>query len=183
MIFLLGSFICYLIKNNKVKDIYKTINYLFILMLYNTFINDFYLYNMAMFSYGIYIIFTLLITRTILNKYKSGYKVWEYIITILINLTTLMNYNGEYDGILYVIFLTIVVIVCYVLRYGPAFIICLISILINVLLLTRTFWLNIPWWIYILVVGGILIGFAIYNEANDKPKNSKINKLKDHLDL
>ena len=173
-----GTLACYLIKNNKVKDLYKAILYVLGLSLYNTIINDLNINDIAALSIGIYILLTLLITRTIFKKYGNGYKVWEYILCSLINLIAIGNYNSQFDGIIYCLFLTIIVIVCYILRYGPAFLICLISILFNVVLLIGS---SMPWWIYVLIIGFILIIFAIHNEVKDKKDNNK--SLKKYLDL
>jgi len=184
IILLTGSITCYLIKENEVKDRFKALTYTLFLILYNFIIYDLNLNTNSMFNYGIYILYTLLITRDILKKYNNNYKIFEYLSCILINLITLTNYSSEFDGIIYVIFLTFIVIISYIKKYGPAFITCLISILINVLLLTRTFWLNIPWYIYILIIGSILVSFAIYNEIKDKNNDdNKIKLFKDHLDL
>ena len=90
--------------------------------------------------------------------------------------------TNEYDGIIYFIFLAILIIISYLYKLGPIFLISLISIVLNSIILTRSIFGNIPWWIYILVIGGILIGFAIHNEAKDKNKNEK-ETIKDRLDL
>lgn len=37
-------------------------------------------------------------------------------------------------------------------------------LLLNVLLQTRSYWGNLPWWAYLLIAGSILIGVASYNE-------------------
>ncbi|MBP2242342.1 hypothetical protein J2Z40_002916 [Cytobacillus eiseniae] len=37
-------------------------------------------------------------------------------------------------------------------------------LLLNVFLQTRSYWGNLPWWAYLLIVGSILIGVASYNE-------------------
>ena len=53
-------------------------------------------------------------------------------------------------------------------------------------ILTKTFWLSIPWWLYILLVGSILVGFAIYNEIREKKDNNvknRIENIKDNLNL
>jgi len=172
-----GTLASYLIKTNKVKDLYKAILYILGLLLYNTIINDLNVNNISVFSVGIYIILTLLLTRTILKKYGNGYKVWEYILCSLINLFAIANYTSQFDGIIYCLFLTIVVIGCYIFRYGPIFLICLISILLNVILLIGS---SMPWWIYILIIGFILIIFAIYNEIKDKKDDTSLKK---YLDL
>lgn len=82
------------------------------------------------------------------------------------------------DGIIYVMFLTLLVIISYIYKLGPIFLICLIFILLNVFILTKTFWFSIPWWLYILLVGSILVGFAIYNEIREKKDNNVKNKIK-----
>ena len=86
-------------------------------------------------------------------------------------------YSSQTDGVIYVAFLSIIVILSYIFKFGPIFLICLIFIILNVLLLIG----SMPWWIYILIIGGVLIGFAIYNEAKDNQKE-KIS-IKKHLDL
>lgn len=176
-----GSFICYLIKNNKIKDIYRAFLYILCLVLYNTILVDLGVGNLASLSAIAYILVLIFMTRTILKKYGEGYKIWEYIFCIIINLIVLGSYTNEYDIIIYIVLLTIVVIISYILKYGPIFLICLISIVINSLILTRTIWGAIPWWLYILIIGGILIGFAVYNEVKDK--KDKDNSIKKYLDL
>jgi len=173
-----GSFVCYLIKNNKVKDTYKALLYILGLVLYNTILTDLGLSYLSSLTLISYIVVLILITRTILKKYGENYKVWEYTISIFINLLSLGSFTNQYDQIIYVILLTILIIVSYVYKFGPIFLISLISIVLNSLILTRTIFGNIPWWIYILIIGGILIGFAIYNEAKDKNnENNEKNKL------
>ena len=177
ILLIVGTCICYLIKNNKVKDLYKGLLYIFSLILYNTILSDLNINDITALSVGIYIILTLLFTRTIFKRYGNNYKVWEYILSVFINLIALGSYSSEQDGIIYVAFLAIIVIISYILKFGPTFLICLIFIILNVLLLIG----SMPWWIYILIIGGVLIGFAIYNEAKDNSKE-KIN-IKKHLDL
>ena len=177
LLLILGTMACYLIKNNKVKDIYKGILYILGLILYNTILMDLNINNITVLNIGIYIILTLLFTRTIFKKYSNNYKIWEYVLCIIINLIALSYYSSQFDGIMYVSFLTIMVIISYIYKFGPIFLIGLFFIVFNVLLLID----SIPWWIYILIIGGILIGFAIYNEVKDNNK-SKFD-IKKHLDL
>ena len=147
-------------------------------------IKDLELTNITILNNGIYLIWLPLITRTILKKYPIDYKKIEYAGYILINLIAISNYHNELDGMIFVFLLTVIVIISYLLKFGPIFIICLIAILLNVLLLTRTFWLGLPWWLYILLIGSILVGFAIYNEiSNKKDKIGLVDKFKNDLDL
>ena len=185
-LYIIGCTICYLIKENtKTKDIYQGFLYFFILLLGKQLIYDLELSNVALFNYGIYLFFIIALTRTLFKKYGNFYKVIEYIFTILVNLIAIGNYNSEMDGLLYVVLLVALVIISYVNKYGPTFITSLVFIVLNVFLLTREFWFNIPWWLYILALGGILVGFAINNEARDKQNNTKekVKELKDYLDM
>ena len=65
----------------------------------------------------------------------------------------------------------------YVKKYGVIFITSLFTILGNAILLTRKFWFSVPWWIYLLLVGGILIAFATKNESESKKKNIKVGNI------
>ena len=89
------------------------------------------------------------------------------------------------DGMLFVFIMLVVVIISYMLKYGPIFLTSLLAILLNVFILTRVFWLNIPWWIYILVIGIVLVVFAIRNETKEKNNNTKekIDDFKNKFNL
>ena len=178
LIISIGTFASYLIYSEKIKDLLKAFLYIYILIFFRFIMFDFALENITFLHYGIYLVWVPIITRTIIKKYDIDYKTWEYISYIAINVLSIYNYSSEMDGIMFVFLLTILVILGYILKFGPIFIVSLISILINVLLLTRTFWLSIPWWLYILLIGSILISFSIYNEINiKKNKESIVNKI------
>jgi len=186
ILLIVGTFTSYLIRNNKTKDILKTFLYTLGLILYKFIIIDLGLEKITLLESGIYIIYLILVTRTIIKKYSENYKVLEYMISSLIYFIVLFNYTSEFDGIIFVFYLMILVIFCYFKKIGSIFLISLIFILINVLLLTRTFWLSIPWWIYILLMGITLVAFAVYNEMKLKKDNelkNKIINLKNNLDI
>ena len=94
-------------------------------------------------------------------------------------------YNSEFDGLLFIMFVVIIVMICYMYKFGPLLVVSLIAIILNILLLTREFWLSIPWWIYILLIGTLLVTFAIYNEMKLKKNNNikeKLKQIKDDID-
>ena len=181
-ILIIGTILIYIKRN---KDIYKIILYLLTFILFKNIFHDLNIEKISLFSKGIYLIYLSLITRTILKKHTPDYKTILYTGYIIINLLTIIKYTSEYDGILFVFLLTMIVIISYQKKYGQEFITSLAFILINTLLLTRNFWINIPWWIYILIIGSILIAFATNNELKqNKITNSEtLTKLKRHLDL
>ena len=184
LIFAIGTFINYYINDEgKIKDLFLGIMFTNLLVLSQFLISDLEWNNITVIRYLPYLIWIPSITRGILKKYNVNYKVWEYIGYILLNLIAFASYTNELDGILFVSSLAVLVIISYNHKYGPIFIVCLASILINTLLLTRNFWLGLPWWLYILLIGSVLVGFAIHNELNEKKESSLISKLRDKIDL
>ena len=143
-------------------------------------INNDLIYNYIAFqSVGI-VIFAIAILKNIVTKYvkeKNNLDTIEYITFILIYLYTLLMYVNEKDGMIFVLFLVALLMFSYVKKYGVIFITSLFTILGNAILLTRKFWFSVPWWIYLLLVGGILIAFATKNESESKKKNIKVGNI------
>ena len=83
-------------------------------------------------------------------------------------------YINVADGMIFVLFLVAILVLSYFKKYGAVFIATLTSIIVNAFVLTREFWFSIPWWIYLLVVGALLIAFAIKNESDEKKGKKKI---------
>ena len=180
----IGICVNFIIRKNKTKDICKGLMYTCFLIFVMFFVYDINLSDICLFRFLPYMVWLLLVTRTVIKKYDiSSCKILEYLGFIFINFLAFVSYDSEADGMLFVFALAIFVMVSYILKFGPTFIICLISILINVLLLTREFWLSLPWWLYILVIGTILVLFSINNEIHQKKEKSIISKLKDKVDL
>ena len=67
--------------------------------------------------------------------------------------------------------------VSYLKKLEPTFYISLVFIIINAFLLTRTFWFSLPWWLYLLIIGFVLILFATNNELQTSVKRQKILKM------
>ena len=128
----------------------------------------------------------ILFTKTIINKYTENTDNLEYILFSLIYLTALGSYSSEKDGMIYVLSLVAILIYSYNKKYGAIFVVTTLGIILNALALTREFWLSIPWWIYLLLIGTILIGFAIKNESNENKEKITIakvvKKIKDNIE-
>ena len=185
LLIFVGTFIAYLVKRNVRKDWFKAGLFVCVLILARFLIKDLYLESSTMINIGIYILWVPLITRLIIRKYSTeACKIIEYIANIIINMWAFFSYTSEYDGLLFVLLLVMVVIVSYCVKFGPVFLVSICSIIINVLILTREFWLTIPWWIYVLLIGIILISFAVYNEINaNKKKVNVIKELSKKIDI
>lgn len=170
----------YILTPDKEKDIFKFLTGVGIANFYGIVINEIGLDAYTAFSFlGIIILF-ITVLRTILNKYVKKVDVLEAIIFGVINLAALNNYSNELDGMIYMILLCGIIMLSYIKKYGMLFCVTLITIVVNVILLTREFWLSIPWWIYLLLIGSILVTFAVKNEVDDK--NSITNTIKNFKD-
>lgn len=159
----------------KEKDVFKFLTYLSILFLYNNIIVDLQLATYTLFSMLGYVLISILTLKTILVKYIDNIDILEYIVYGIIYLIALLQYNNEIDGILFGFLIIAVVISSYIKKYGALFMVSIFAILVNIFILTREFWFSIPWWVYLLAVGAILIGFATKNEMSDK--KSEINAI------
>ena len=139
--------------------------------------------NLTLFDLGSFVVFYVICSRDIFIKHTNSYKVFEYIVLIILNLIAIGSFVDEADGMLFVGLLLVLSILGYVKKWGPIFITSLVFILINMVILTRMFWLSIPWWVYLLLVGSILIGFAIRNEMVEKKDSNKIKDFMKKLDM
>ena len=128
---------------------------------------------------------SILVFKNIISE-KENQEGIKYLIYGLIYLICLASYNGIVDGMLTVGIMILGVFYSYNKKDGEKVIVNLVFIIINAFALTRAFWLSIPWWIYLLIVGLVLIGFAIRNEANEKKEkitaSSAIKKFKDKIE-
>ncbi len=165
------------------KDVFKLILYVLITILLRVICVDINIGDITLFSYGLYVLLFVLCSVDVFRKHISWYKVLEYLSLILLYLLAMGNYFDELDGLIFVCLILILTIFGYVKKYGPIFIVSLIFILINMFYLTRVFWLSIPWWIYLLVVGIILILFAIYNEMNEKKNKNVLKEIVNKFNL
>jgi uncharacterized protein (DUF983 family) len=79
------------------------------------------------------------------------------------------------------------VVFSYIKKFGPVFFTTAIAIIVNGFYLTQEFWFSIPWWVYMLVIGSILLAFAVRNELSENKEKelikSKVKTFKDYMDM
>ena len=182
--FIIWSFAnMYFMNDEKSKDILKAITYTGIFALYKEILIELELESLACTEVIGIIILAMVLLKDIVKKYVKDLDVLEYFVFSLIYLYAINLYTSEADGIIFVLFIVGLVMYSFIKKYGAIFIVSIVAIIVNAILLTREFWLSIPWWIYLLLVGGILIGFAIKNESDDsKDKISVGNVIKNLKD-
>ena len=162
------------VSDEKMKDLFKLLILGEGFLLYQTALTDLGLCDdyMAFTLIGVLVVAILLI-KMIIKKYTKDLDSIEVITYVVLYLFALVNYKSEFDGMIFISFVIMILMMSYIKKYGIVFITSLIAIVVNILALTREFWLSLPWWLYLLVVGIVLIAFAIKNEANEN--KNKIN--------
>ena len=167
ILIILIYFIYYFIKK---KDLYLFVIYTFLLILFKFVIYDLAINNISFINIGVSYLYLIIVIRRIICKYINHCDLIEYILFIGINIFAIYLYNSKVDGLLYIAFLTFLSFGGYLLKDKALVVSNLLFIFINIVLVTSSFWLSIPWWLYILIIGIILISFAI---SNERRKNNK----------
>ena len=155
------------------EDLFKAIAYIAGLVLYNKIISDIGINNITFVNLFGAFVCLFLVTRTILKKRTELYKVLEYLVTVLLYVIAFRSYTSLPDAIIFTSCTFIPIIIGYVFKLGPLFLISLMAIVINSVNLTLKFWQSIPWYVYMLVIGLALVSFAVVNEAESKKKDKQ----------
>lgn len=176
----------YFVTDSKEKDIFRGLTYISGYCMYIAILDELGIDKYHSFSLIGLTVVALLFAKTIINKYLKDTDNIEYIAFSLIYLIALTSYANEKDGMIYVFALVCLLIYSYTKKYGAVFIVTTLAIIVNALALTREFWLSVPWWIYLLLIGTILIGFAIKNESSENKEKISVGKvvkkLKDNIE-
>lgn len=175
---------CVIFNENNYKDLFKAAIYINLLILYNFILEDLNMNQYATIRLLGYLICSMAIAD-IVKKWSDG--PFKEIAVCLINIYALSNYLNNFDGMFFTLVLIALVIYSYYKKSGNLFIIIIVNIMVNIFALTRKFWFSVPWWVYLLVVGSALIGFAVKNEANENKSISKgivdnIKSIKEKID-
>jgi len=189
-IMLLWEVICLIfVESEKHKDVFKGLIYITSLSLYINYINTTWLKEWSSAFKIPIVLVALLYLKTIIKKHVKDIQdrdLIDYLTLGLIYISSLVSYSSEYDGMIFCLFVLLLLIYCYQRKHGAIFITSTIALIINALFLTRMFWASIPWWGYLLLIGIVLIGFAIRNESKEnkglKDVGSKIKQIKENID-
>jgi len=171
------------------KKGYKTIFTLALLWPYYLILNQ--IDNLGIFEavlrYMPVLLVTIGLTRKVLTEYKE-IRFMEYIMQFVIYGAILLSSADDFaKGIVFGITLFIMILLSSNLNYGSIFAGSTVALLVAVFLQTLGFWMSIPWWLYLLVVGAGMIIFAMRNEIMRNKEESKnnisiwIEKLKEKM--
>ncbi|MEK4563885.1 hypothetical protein MKX54_04250 [Alkalihalobacillus sp. FSL R5-0424] len=92
---------------------------------------------------------------------------------IVMSLSTLAN-QTLYGSLTLSILAVLAILAGFYLKYAAYFITGVVALLVNTLYATRTFWASVPWWVYLMAGGAILIGFATYQELKKREEDTSI---------
>lgn len=186
-LFIIWGVIQYIYSEGVLKDLMKALIATCTLGVYISMLNDLELLEVVALQLIGYFIYLHVITREIIKNYMKDYKILEYIACAIVYLGAFDFYKDGIDLAIAIVAQAVILMVSYSKKLGPAFAVTLVAIIINVFYLTQNFWLSIPWWGYLVSVGGVLIVFAARNELSEKKDiktvKEKLEKVKNYLDM
>lgn len=140
------------------------------------------------------ILLIIFVRRVLKGQYLKLTNRIQWAVLIAVSLLLIQDglaSNTVYDALIVGTLSLISILAGTLLRIKSYFFVGSGVLLLNVLLQTRPYWGNLPWWAYLLIAGSILISAASYNEWQkqktadgkepllSKWKNSIMNRLKD----
>ncbi|MFE1244245.1 hypothetical protein ACFW35_08960 [Fictibacillus sp. NPDC058756] len=167
------------------KRILQTISSLFVMFAYYSFINQFEVPAIVNTELNVlpWILLSYVITRktwSISDKMATSvqYSLLGIIAALLI-IDAMQSYQVM-DAIILGTLSFVSIIYGFLSRQKSYFFTGMIVLLLNVLIQTRPYWGSMPWWVYLLLTGILLIGFASFNEFK-KQKGIESPPLKEVL--
>lgn len=167
----------YFLNEQQEKNIFKIITTIFATILYYTIADDLEILSYTIFAMLGIIVAGLYIIRNVIRSSSEYADNIEYMFWLFIYVCAFSQYNSATDGIIFSLLILAIIFFSYTRKYGATFLSAIIALLVNAFALTREFWFSIPWWIYLLTIGGSLIGFAIKNEANENKEKLSVGKI------
>lgn len=163
------------------KDLYRAVTIGFGLSIYYQALDMLGLYDVYAFKLLGTIGTLSIILRLIVKKYVKDISVYEYGILGVAYLSFLGAAETVGDGIGMLLVVLVLMLYSYYKKYGSQFIVNVAALILGSLYLTREFWTNLPWWLYLLGIGSILIVVAVRNEAREKENKISIGKFIDDV--
>ncbi|KZE66124.1 hypothetical protein AWM68_07040 [Fictibacillus phosphorivorans] len=167
------------------KRILQTFSSFFVLFAYYSFINQFDIPAIIQTELNVlpWISLSYVITRKTWNVHEKYAHLIQYMILGIVGISLMIDAIQSYqvmDAIILGTLSFISIIYGFTSKQKSYFFTGLIILLLNVLIQTRPYWDNMPWWVYLLLTGILLIGFASYNEFK-KQKGINSPSLKESI--
>lgn len=156
----------------KDKDIFKFLSCATGLTFYLNFVDDFVKIDMISIKLAGWLLLSVYTHNKILNKYIKNSKVLRIITYVIVYWVGTAGAFETLDKMLLMFMELVVIVYSYNERLEAEFISTIVMLIIQAFLLTSSFWFAVPWWIYLIIIGGTLIAFGISNESRETKNNA-----------
>ena len=85
------------------------------------------------------------------------------------------------DAISIILVQLIFMVISYYKKYGAQFVVNTAMLIVSALYLTKGFWTLLPWWLYLLGIGSVLMALAVRNEAQEQKEKLSVGKMIDNV--
>ncbi|MFX3672938.1 MAG: hypothetical protein ACE3JQ_00625 [Paenisporosarcina sp.] len=124
-----------------------------------------------------FIIGTLIIRRIYVSKWSSIIELIVVGVLFLILLIDALVGNTMNDAIVIGVISISSIVLGFVMKYISYFLVGIIAILLNVYLNTKSLWGNLPWWLYLIIGGILLISLASFFEWKKQKEKSTSKEI------
>ena len=171
----------FFMENDKYKDVYRVVTTIIFMNFYTELLFIMGLDDVIFFALlGLLGAFSYL-SRNVINKYIQDVKVLEYIVIAILYLGFIGEATELSDAISIILVQVLFMIISYYKKYGAQFVGNTAMLIVSGIYLTKGFWALIPWWLYLLGIGSVLIGTAVRNEAKEKTEKINVGKIIDNV--
>lgn len=168
----------HLFLNIKEQNLfYKIILTLSILLFYISIALEFEVSFISAYALGIYLCLIVL-TKLVIKKEYWFIDFIESFLILISSVIFIFITTDIVDGILLIFILFILCIFSFTKKWSVYSYTLLLSTIATIIYMTKEFWQEIPWYIYILLVGFTLIILAMIEENKKNKKSSEIDKPK-----
>jgi hypothetical protein len=168
---LIWGVVHYICKPKDNNEIYVSAIALSIFGLYTKALIDVDSKLYANYALGI-ILLSICMTKGILKKWDKDFlKFIEVAVICGLTLFGAAVIEEPIDGVAYLGILAIVSILSYSKEWKTYLYSSIISMIFGVIVLTAEYWKELPWYVYILIIGLALISFAMYDEKRKQINN------------
>lgn len=156
---------------SKEKEFFKLSSVLSLLGVYICLLNNLSVNMWTSYSIGIYISL-MLITRFVFKIKNKNVYILESIIVCLITFVSSFIISDVVDGLFLIFTLLILAILSYRKNYNNYLYGYIISMIGCIIILSSEYLKDIPWYVYILLIGLALIIFALFDEKKKQSKKT-----------
>ncbi len=129
-----------------------------------------------------YYLAALAITKWAVKGDNNELTFFEYFIFAVVSIFSIVCLTGIADSIIYLAILVAFALMFYKKEYKSYFYSSIIFIFIELFVITVDYWGEIPWYVYILAIGLIMIFYVLFDEKKknkiEKPKEEKTDNKK-----